>query len=155
MIRHWDFETCPSCGRAHRDEVFDGERVPETIGCECGQRVGWARHRRNHIHESIGSLYQRGQVDPQTGVDYQSYGHKKQTLREMGREEGEIERIDDIMNDHGEDTGVRNPDVGVLDAGSDEEAVQELRDKLFRRGDVDRRESGNPNRPMQDSWVKF
>jgi len=156
MIRLWDYETC-TCGKSHRNTAYDAaEPVPEFIECECGARVGWAMMKRTaQIHRSLSTLYNRGHADPQTGVDYESYEHKKAVMKAQGREEGEIERIDDIMNEEPPDTGVRNPDVGVLDAGSDEEAIAELEQKLYRHKDVDRqRESGNP-RPMQDSWVKF
>jgi len=155
MIRLWDYETC-ACGKGHKDECIDSDRVPETLTCECGATVGWVpEHSTAQIHRSLSTLYNRGHVDPQTGVDYESYEHKKAVMKAQGREEGEIERIDDIMNEERPDTGVRNPDVGVIDARSDDEAIQKLRDMQNQRGDVDRLQSGNPNRPMQDSWVKF
>jgi hypothetical protein len=152
MIRLWDFATC-SCGKRHNDEPIDSPRVPKTIGCECGKRVGWVRHKRNHIHESVSTLYGRG-VDPQFGCVVEDYGHKQQLLKEKGLVEVGIERVDDIMNDGAEDTGARNPAVGTLDAETDDGAVQELMDSLYQRPDVDRRHTGNP-RPMLDSWGSF
>ena len=86
MIRLWDFETCPNCGKAHADEPIDAQRVPETLTCECGTKVGWVRQKSTaQIHRSISTLYNRSQADPQTGVDYESYEHKKAVLRARGR----------------------------------------------------------------------
>ena len=152
MLRLWDFETC-ECGAKHKDEPIDAERVPERLTCACGREVGWVRHRRNYIHESHSGLYDKG-VDPQYGCKVESYGHKQQLLREKGMTEGGIERIDDIMNDEAPDTGARNPDVGNLNAESDEEAVEELMNSLYQHPAVDRKHTGNP-RPMLDSWGSF
>ena len=42
MIKLWDYATC-SCGKRHNDEpLLASERVPQTIKCSCGKRVGWA-----------------------------------------------------------------------------------------------------------------
>jgi hypothetical protein len=153
-LRLWSFQTC-ECGRRHDDEPIDAPRVPETITCECGREVGWARQKRMaQVHRSLSTLYGRG-VDPQTGVAYESYEHKKRVLKEQGREEVGIEREDDIMNDAAPEHGPRNPNVQTLDAESDEEVKKQLLDKVYQDPRVDRKHSGSPREQFLDSWLKF
>jgi hypothetical protein len=84
MIRTWSFATC-ICGKRHKDEVFAGKRIPKTIKCECGRRVGWATKKINGIHATHSGLY--GRYEPGLGVFVESYGHKKELMRELGVEE--------------------------------------------------------------------
>jgi hypothetical protein len=118
MIRTWDFDTC-SCGKSHNSEVFSTRKIPQELKCACGKKVGWAKAKQNHIHTTISGQY--GKVDPRFGKVVDSYGHKKQLLREYGMEEGDIERHDDIQNDVGDrvqrqERHERDPNTLVADS---------------------------------------
>jgi hypothetical protein len=81
MLRRWDFATC-SCGKRHQDEVITRARIPKTIKCECGLRVGWVLGKTNGIHATTSALY--GRWEPGLGEFVESYSHKKQLMKEQG-----------------------------------------------------------------------
>jgi hypothetical protein len=154
-LRLWDFATC-ACGRTHRDWPIDAPRIPKTIRCECGQRVGWLRQRsRAQVHRSLSTLYGEHRTDPQTGETYLSYEDKKRKLKAAGLEEGEVERVDDIMAEEGRPASEPDPNVGRLDADSDEEAHKQLLDMVYQDPRVDRKNSGTPRERLLDSWGSF
>ena len=154
-LRLWDFATC-TCGRTHNDWPITSKRVPATIKCACGKRVGWVPQRsRAQIHRSLSTLYGEHRVDPQTGEAYLSYEDKKAKLKAQGRVEGDIERVDDIMSEDGRPASEPDPNVGRLDADSDEDAQRQLLDMVYRDPRVDRKNSGNPRERLLDSWGSF
>jgi len=144
--RFQDFE-CDTCGKRHDSYLCTEERIPTIIKCTvCGESCSWAQSRRQGMQGGNSSLYNNG-VDPQYGCEVQSYGHKQQLLREKGLVEvGGPEKIDDIMNDGAEDTGERNPDVGFIDANSDEEFERKMMDKLYNDPRVDKQKTGDQRR---------
>jgi|TARA_Y100000034_G_scaffold129071_1_gene184840 hypothetical protein len=154
-LRLWDF-AC-ECGKRYDSYPCDGAKIPKTIKCECGKRAGWAMGgKHNHIHRTISTLYGRGVVDPQTGVDYESYEHKQQVLREQGKTEGDVERFDDIMSEDPsdfQDTGPRSADLDYVDADTDEEAQQKIMEKLQTDPRLDRRRTGDARTQFVDEGI--
>ena len=145
--RFQDYE-CNSCGKRHDSHLCTGERIPKTIKCTaCGRRCSWAQGNRQGMQGSKDSSLYRNGVDPQFGCEVESYGHKQQLLREKGMVEvGGPEKIDDIMNDGAPDTGERNPEVGFIDANSDEEFEAKMMDKLYNDPRVDHSKTGDQRR---------
>lgn len=100
--------------------------------------------KKNQIHLSHSSQY--GRMDPRFGKKVESYGHKKQLLKEHGWEETEIERYDDIQNEVAEkskkDDTPTNHIVG--------DSIGEIMNKI-NKDQVDWRHTGNlRGRPDQD-----
>ena len=154
-LRLWDFDTC-ECGKSHRDWPITSAKIPKTIKCDdCGERVGWIRHRGNKIHRTLSSLY-TGRPDPQTGEVYESYEDKKRILKERGLVEGDIERFEDIEDDVAarmEQSRQRDPNVLIAD--SLEDITQRIdTDRVDRRhtGSIMGRDGQNPETGLIDSW---
>lgn len=152
-LRLWDFATC-ECGKSHSDWPIDAPKIPQTIKCECGKRVGWARSRGNRLHRSISTLY--GRKDPQTGEVYESYEDKKKKLKARGLEETEVERLDDIENDVAAQMAKsRQRDPNVLIADSLDEINERIdTDRVDRAstGSLRGREGQDPETGLIDSW---
>ena len=79
-MRLWDYQTC-KCGQSHQSEPITRTKVPKTIKCDCGRRVGWAMSRGNHLHTTHSGLY--GKFEPGLGVVVESYEHKQQLMKEL------------------------------------------------------------------------
>jgi hypothetical protein len=154
MVRLWDFATC-SCGAGHSDWPIDSPKVPETIKCDCGKSVGWSRGKRNGLHRSLSSLYDR--VDPQTGRKHGSYEEKKKWLKETGRVETGIERIDDIMNEEIPKSNTQR-DPNMLVADSMEELTETINKVGYDRqktGSLTGREGQDKETGLIDTWREF
>jgi hypothetical protein len=82
-MRLWSFEDC-ECGAAHSHEPISAPRIPKTIKCACGKRVGWATKKPNGVG-THSSLY--GRFEPGLGCVVESYSHKQQLMRELGVDE--------------------------------------------------------------------
>lgn len=90
-LRLWDFR-CDDCGHEMPGTPFvleGDERIPEQVECpKCRGAATWATIGKpiNGIHQThSGRKY--GEFDPQFGCVVESYGHKKQLMRERGLEE--------------------------------------------------------------------
>jgi len=119
MMRLWDYATC-SCGKDHSGWPIDAPKIPKTIACECGKRVGWMRGKQNHLHQSKSSLY--GKKDPRFGVTFADKGEKDRYLKEKGIIEGDIEREDDILGESDPKKTKRDPNMLVADSLEDLQA---------------------------------
>ena len=80
MLRLWSYEDC-SCGESHQSIPISAKKIPKTIKCSCGKRMGWAAKRTNGIHATHSGLY--GRYEPGLGWVVDSYGHKQQLMRDM------------------------------------------------------------------------
>jgi DNA-directed RNA polymerase subunit RPC12/RpoP len=99
--------------------------------------------------------YNKGFADPQTGVEYTSYAHRQQVMREMGMEEtGASQKFDHIMADAESaqrDQLEREGDrTGVLQADSVEEIVGQIDSDR-----IDRGATGDMERDTGDDWSPF
>lgn len=151
-LRLWDYDTC-ECGKNHRDWPITDKKIPKTIQCECGKRVGWVRGRQNQIHLSHSALY--GRTDPRTGETYADYGEKQADFRRRGLIEGDVERVEDIENEIAAQEAKRkerDPNVVVADG------VEELQAKLYKDDRIDWSKTGDPTKRgdteagLLDSW---
>ncbi len=159
-LRLWDF-AC-SCGKTYRDWPITAKKVPQTIACECGKRASWISRRQNAIHESHSGM-KYGEFDPQFGCVVESYGHKRQLMRERGMVEvGGPEKIDDIREDIAAQEAVaasRGPrDPNILQADS----IPELMESIESNPELDRKHTGKlrgregqDENGLFDSWAHF
>jgi hypothetical protein len=145
MIRLWSFETC-ACGAAHDHEPITAKRIPKTIKCACGKRVGWATMKANGISDTP-----YGRFDPQFGCVVESYAHKQRLLKQTGMiEVSGPEKMDDILADGDKLRPASEPDPSVIRADSIEEITGNIpRDR------IDWKHTGNPDRPMLDCWTEL
>ena len=147
MIRLWDFATC-ECGEKHNDTPIDEPRIPETIGCRCGKRIGWVRGKRNFIHAThSGRKY--GEFDPQFGCIVEDYSHKKRLLKEMGATEGPPVTREQAREDlHNIEAQKKERDPNVVTADSIDE-IESFIDQDM----VDRKATGNrQSRQDDEGW---
>jgi len=130
---------CPECG-APASIHYGTWRSQSKWAWDQKQKGGYGRPGLNY-----------GEVDPQTGVAYENWSHKRKVLKEMGLEEtGDLHKgtrtdFDDFYS--GAEGG--RPE-GVLVADS----IDELQDNI-EQDKVDRAATGDPHREGQDSWVSF
>jgi hypothetical protein len=140
-LRLWDYGC--GCGKEYRGYPVTAQKTPKTIKCECGQRASWIMAKTNGISDTP-----YGRFDPQFGCVVESYAHKNQLLKQHGMVEvGGPEHMDDIMND-GQAASEPNPDI--IKAESMEEIL-----KNIPQDRVDRKSTGNPDRPMLDCWTEL
>lgn len=154
-LRLWDFATC-SCGKDHRGWPITAKKIPQTIQCECGKRVGWVKAKQNNIYAAAPSLY--GKKDPRFGVTFANVAEKKAYLKEHGIEESDLEHPDDIMNDRGHTPrGKRDPNMLIGDS------LTEINEQIGKMHDIDRnntgsltgREGQDPETGLIESWREF
>jgi|TARA_R100001082_G_scaffold47443_1_gene25356 DNA-directed RNA polymerase subunit RPC12/RpoP len=99
--------------------------------------------------------YNKGFADPQTGVEYTSYAHRQQVLREMGMEEtGASQKHDHIMADaesaQRAQVAAEGDRVGVIAADSVDEIVGQIDEDR-----IDRGATGDMNRDTGPDWSPF
>jgi len=145
MIRLWSFEDC-KCGVSHANRPISAPRIPKTIKCECGKRVGWAVRKVNGISDSP-----YGRFDPQFGCVVESYAHKQRLLKQYNMVEvSGPEKEDDILADGDKLRPASEPNPDVVRADSLEEITG-----LIPRDRIDWKHTGNPDRPMVDCWTEL
>ena len=152
-IRTWDYY-CKHCETTHKDVIYT-KTCPKTIKCSCGKRAEWAFIRKNQIHPTLsGRKY--GMFDPQLGVVVEDYAHKKQLLRQYGKEELPPETHDKIAEDIYEQeqraqsvSSSREPD-GLERADS----LDELHKKMTKNVDVSHTGERQLNRLEQGELIE-
>jgi len=145
------------CKKGHRtNRFFKVADIAKSIECpRCGAEApqDWSFFAEGIGHNWAMSTngYDKG-VDPQTGVSYENYSHKKQVLREQGKVEGDVKRIDDIMQEqHDEEQrqkAARDVPMETLRADSEEELMKKVREMghfdAARSGDLSRQTALDP-----------
>jgi|TARA_R110000787_G_scaffold37151_4_gene94626 hypothetical protein len=149
VIRLWSYEDC-SCGKAHQSVPITSPKIPKTIKCECGKRIGWGVTRTNGIHATLSTM-NYGRFDPQFGCVVESYGHKKQLMKELGLIDiGGPEKFDDIEADGERMRPGTEADPSIVRADSMEEIMG-----LIPEDQIDRKRTGKEGRPMLDCFTKL
>lgn len=153
-LRLWDF-AC-GCGKRYEGYPVTTKRVPSYIRCSCGEKATWTSSKQNHIHTTNTKL-NYGKFDPQFGCVVESYGHKKQLLKQHGMVDvGGPERMDDIMNDTAPQKTQRDPNVFVAD--SIKEIMGKVESSQYdrrRTGSLRGRQGQDPESGLIEGWHSF
>lgn len=147
------------------DIYSPASKVKRTVKCECGKR---AKQHWGHYKEGLGNNwamkskgYAKGIVDPQTGVDYQSYADKQSAYKAMGLEEtGAPLTFDQVMEQEHDANNAQESQRNDFDQQPILQAETEEELNAMIAGDMQQRqvlntEHGQRTALSEDGWVSF